>query len=139
MSLLSHCVLKVCCGNAGTAGTAQQWRGLERSLIRQKTGNMGTQLCLINSQPAPACSRKKTEGTSDTSESPVLERSCPSPRVPSESEFRRGNKGGYELFLLTELLALVPHVSKHPKTARCRRRAHTLAGIGHLHPLENPT
>lgn len=97
-------------GNAGTAGTPQQRRGLERSHINQKTGNMGTQLCLINNLCPPVCSRKKTPGTSSRAESTVLERLYPSSRVPSDFDFRRGNKGGYVLFLLTQLASFVPRL-----------------------------
>lgn len=112
-----------CNGNAGTAGTPQQWRGLACSLIKQKSGNTGTQLCLINNHPAPVCSRKKTPGTNQRSEKPVLERLLPLSRVPAVSEFRRGNNGGYLLFFLTQHALVVPRLENPLDDERSPRPA----------------
>lgn len=101
-------------GNTGTAGTAQQSRGFQRSLIRHESGNKGTQLCLIESLPPCLVPAQKTPGTSSHSERPVLEPLYPRSRVPTDFEFSRVNKGGYVLFLLTELEALVPSSSPRP-------------------------
>lgn len=97
-------------GNTGTAGTAQQSRGFQRSLIRHESGNKGTQLCLIESLPPYLVPAQKTPGTSSHSGRPVLEPLCPRSRVPTEFEFSRVNKGGYVPFLLTDLKSFdLPH------------------------------
>lgn len=97
-------------GNTGTAGTAQQSRGFQRSLIRHESGNKGTQLCLIESLPPYLVPAQKTPGTSSHSGRPVLEPLYPRSRVPTDFEFSRVNKGGYVLFLLTDLKSFVlPH------------------------------
>lgn len=102
-------------GNAGTAGTAQQWRGLACSLIKQKSGNTGTQLCLINNHPAPSCSRKKTQGTDCRPEKPVLERFYRYPTFPATPNSDVVTKGVCDFFL-TPLSLLVPrtHVRVRP-------------------------
>ena len=95
-------------GNAGTAGTAQQSRGFQRSLIRHESGNKGTQLCLIKSHTTLLVPAKKTQGTCSRCETPYLEPSYPRSRVPTDFEFSRVNKGRYVLFLLTASKLFVP-------------------------------
>lgn len=114
VNLSNYRLLTFFSGNAGTAGTAQQSRGFQRSLIRHESGNKGTQLCLIESLPPYLVPAQKTPGTSYHSERPVLEPLYPRSRVPTDFEFSRVNKGGYVLFLLTELEALVPSSSPRP-------------------------
>jgi hypothetical protein len=80
------------CGNTGTAGTTQQVRGLQRSLLRLESGNKGTQLCLIKSLPSSLVPDEKKPGTAITSESPVLELLIPLSSVPSDFEINRENK-----------------------------------------------
>lgn len=101
-------------GNTGTAGTAQQSRDFQRSLIRHESGNKGTQLCLIESLPPYLVPAQKTPGTSPHSERPVLEPLYPRSRVPTDFEFSRVNKGGYVLFLLTDSKLFVPPGSYQP-------------------------
>lgn len=47
-------LLTVFGGNSGNVGTDQQRRGLQRSHLNNENGNVGTQLCSINSHP-PTC------------------------------------------------------------------------------------
>lgn len=123
-------------GNKGTAGTAQQSRGFQRSLIRHESGNKGTQLCLIESLPPCLVPAQKTPGTSSHSERPVLEPLYPRSRVPTDFEFSRVNKGGDVLFLLTEPKSFVPRNSSCPITTDqsaltdCRPAPPNLAGLG---------
>ena len=114
LNLCIHRHLTIFSGNKGTAGTAQQSRGFQRSLIRHESGNKGTQLCLIESLPPYLVPAQKTPGTGCHAERPVLEPLYPRSRVPTDFEFSRVNKGGYVLFLLTELEALVPSFSPRP-------------------------
>ena len=95
-------------GNAGTAGTAQQNRGSQRSRIKHKSGNKGTQLCLIKSHTTLLVPAKKTQGTCSRCDPPDLEPSYPRSRVPADFKFSRVNKGGYVLFLLTASKLFVP-------------------------------
>lgn len=94
LNLRSYQPMTFFSGNAGTAGTAQQSRGFQRSLIRHESGNKGTQLCLIESLPPYLVPAQKTPGTSSHSERPVLEPLYPRSRVPADFEFSRVNKGG---------------------------------------------
>lgn len=111
-------------GNKGTAGTAQQSRGFQRSLIRHESGNKGTQLCLIESLPPYLVPAQKTPGTSSHSETPVLEPLYPRSRVPTDFEFSRVNKGGYVLFLLTDLKSFVlPQLSHSLKSRSVSSRS----------------
>jgi hypothetical protein len=80
-------------GNTGTAGTTQQYRGLQRSLLIQESGNKGTQLCLIKSPPSYFVPDEKKPGTIITSESTVLELLIPLSIVPCVFEISRVNKG----------------------------------------------
>ena len=114
LNLSSYPNITLFSGNAGTAGTAQQNRGSQRSRIKHKSGNKGTQLCLIESLPPYLVPAQKTPGTGCHAERPVLEPLYPRSRVPTDFEFSRVNKGGYVLFLLTELEALVPSFSPRP-------------------------
>lgn len=107
LNLCIHRHLTIFSGNKGTVGTAQQSRGFQRSLIRHESGNKGTQLCLIESLPPCLVPAQKTPGTSSHSERPVLEPLYPRSRVPTDFEFSRVNKGGYVLFLLTDLKSFV--------------------------------
>lgn len=116
-------------GNTGTAGTAQQSRGFQRSLIRHESGNKGTQLCLIESLPPCLVPAQKTPGTGSHSERPVLEPLYPRSRVPTDFEFSRVNKGGYVLFLLTDLkLFVLPSFSHRLKSRSSSRRSEHHSG-----------
>lgn len=108
LNLSSYQNLTFFSGNAGTAGTAQQNRGSQRSRIKHKSGNKGTQLCLIKSYTTLLVPAKKTQGTCSRCALPDLEPSYPRSRVPTDFEFSRVNKGGYVLFLLTASKLFVP-------------------------------
>jgi hypothetical protein len=90
-------------GNTGTAGTIQQSRDIQRSLIRHESGNKGTQLCLIESPLPYLVPGEKKRGTNNTSARPGFWALIPHSRVPGNFEFSRVNKGECELFSLTDL------------------------------------
>lgn len=94
LNLCSYPNFTLFSGNVGTAGTAQQNRGSQRSRIKHKSGNKGTQLRLIKSHTTLLVPAKKTQGTCSRCETPDLEPSHPRSRVPTDFEFSRVNKGG---------------------------------------------
>lgn len=94
MNLLAkYPLLTVFSGNSGNAGTAQQWRGLQRSHWIYRSGNVGTQIYLpIGPDPLPVPT-KKTVGTKSNSETLVLERLVHWTHVPTHFAFSDTNKG----------------------------------------------
>ena len=91
--LLENPLLTVFGGNSGNVGTGQQRRGLQRSHLNNESGNVGTQLCSINSHPPPLRSHSKRVGSNSHSETRIPERFCPRAHVPTHFAFSDMNKG----------------------------------------------